>query len=203
MICLPSCLSEGAPIVGLFNGCNIKKAKGGIPRLLFLVCDPDYVHPYEVAEGLSPWSDIRNIEAAMCAGLLNFTGPVLGQQAKASVTKKRMSSCSPEEIVGGSQVISFQDYNTTDDLGEYSFWSYIMKNYRLMLFGWVTCDELLYMYEGSFAPEVFPVTEQTNEESRYFDGIVTLQTEEIIVPIKVEGLMALLDSFTPSTNCYS
>lgn len=203
MICLPSCLSTGAPAVGLFNGCNIKKAKGGIPRLLFLVCDPDYVHPYTVAEGISPWSDLRNVEAAMCAGILNFTGPVLGQQPKASVTKKRMSSCNPEEIVGGSQTITFQDYNTTDDLGEYTFWDWIMKNYGMMLFGWVTCDELLYMYSGNFAPEVFPVTEVTNQDARYFDGVVTMQTEEIIVPIKVEGILALCDSFTAATSCYS
>ncbi len=89
MICLPSCVNGTAPQVGVFNGCKIKKAKGGIPRLFFLICDPDYVHPETVAEGLSPWSSLANIQAAMCAGLLHFTGPILGQQPKGSLTKKK------------------------------------------------------------------------------------------------------------------
>ena len=188
--------------MGVFNGCKIKKAKGGIPRLFFLICDPDYVHPETVAEGLSPWSSLVNIQAAMCAGLLHFTGPVLGQQPKASLTKKRMSSCDPEEIVGGSQTITFQDYNTGENLEEYEFWDFIMKNYNLMSFGWVTCDDLMFMYDGSFAPEVSPVTEATNDDSRFFDGIITMQTDEIITPIKVEGLLDLLKSFNAVTSCY-
>ena len=113
-----------------------------------------------------------------------------------------MSSCDPEEIVGGSQTITFQDYNTGENLEEYEFWDFIMKNYNLMSFGWVTCDDLMFMYDGSFAPEVSPVTEATNDDSRFFDGIITMQTDEIITPIKVEGLLDLLKSFNAVTSCY-
>lgn len=203
MICLPSCVSSGKPVVGYANGCKIKKAKGGIPRLLFLVCDPDYVHPVAVDEGVNPFSNLDNVKAAMCAGILNFTGPVLGQQPKGTVTKKVMSSCAPEEIVGGSQTITFQDYNAGDAQEEYDFWKWVMENYQLLLFGWVTCDELVYLYEGDFAPEVMPVTEQTNKDSRYFDGVITMATEEIIKPFKVEGILDLLSSFSAETSCYS
>lgn len=202
MICQPSCVNGTAPQVGVFNGCKIKKAKGGIPRLFFLICDPTYVHPVTVAEGLSPWSSLANVQAAMCAGLLHFTGPILGQQPKGSLTKKRISSDKPEQVVGGSQTITFQDYNTGENLEEYAFYDFIMKNYELMSFGWVTCDDLLFMYDGDFAPEISPVTEATNNDSRFFDGVVTMQTEEIITPIKVEGLLDLLKSFNATTSCY-
>lgn len=202
MICLPSCVSGNAPVVGVFNGCKIKKAKGGIPRLFFLICDPDYVHPVEVEEGLSPWSSLVNIQAAMCAGLLHFTGPVLGQQPKATLVKKKMASCEPEQVIGGSQTVTAKDYNTGDNLEEYEFWDFWMKNYQLGSFGWATCDDLLYMYDGDFALEAAPVTEETSDDSRYFDIAVTMQTDEIIVPIKVDGLLDMLKSFNPTTSCY-
>ena len=203
VICLPSCVSAGKPKTGYTNGCGNKRAKGGIPRLLFLICDPDYVHQYPVAEGLSPWSDVRNITNAMCAGILNFTGPVLGSMPKQTFVKKKMSSCEPEEVVGGQKVINFQDYNVTDAIEEYDFWDWVNKNYAYMSFGWVTCDELLYMAEGSFAPEVGDVIEDTSDGSRYFDGSITIQTQEIIKPIKVEGILSALANFDPTAPCYS
>lgn len=202
-ICLPSCVSATKPKTGYTNGCGKKRAKGGIPRLLFLTCDPDYVHPVAVEEGVSPWTVPANITAAMCAGILNFTGPVLGSMPKATFVKKKMDSCGPEEIIGGNQTINFQDYNVTDDLEEYDFWTWIMENYPYMVFGWVTCDELMFLYDGAFAPEVAPVTEDTSDGSRFFDGTITMQTEQIIKPIRVPGILSLLANFDASTSCYS
>ena len=114
-----------------------------------------------------------------------------------------MSSCEPEEVVGGQKVINFQDYNVTDAIEEYDFWDWVNKNYAYMSFGWVTCDELLYMAEGSFAPEVGDVIEDTSDGSRYFDGSITIQTQEIIKPIKVEGILSALANFDPTAPCYS
>lgn len=202
LICAPSCVSANKPVVGLFNGCGNKRAPGGIPRLLFLICDPTYVHPYSVAEGVSPWSDLRNITAAMCAGILNFSGPVLGEMPKPTATKKKMSSCDPEEVTGGSTVINFQDYNVTDDQGEYEFHDWIKNNYRYLKFGWVTCDDLLFMYQGGFVPEIGPVIENSNEGNRYVDGSITMATYDMIIPVKVEGLLDLLSNFNPA-DCYS
>lgn len=202
-ICAPSCVSAKKPKTGYTNGCGKKRAKGGIPRLLFLICDPDYEHPVAVAEGVSPWTEPENVIAAMCAGILNFTGPVLGSMGKPTFVKKKMSSCDPEEIIGGSTVINFQDYNVTDDLEEYDFWKWIMENYPYMVFGWVTCDELMFLYDGSFAPEVGPIIEDTNDGSRYFDGNITMQTSTIIKPFRVPGILSLLANFNATTSCYS
>jgi hypothetical protein len=210
MICLPNCVNnEGKPRVGYTNGCKPKRAKGGIPRLLFLICDPDHEHPVEVEEGVNPYTNLDNMKAAMCAGLLNFSGPILGQQPRTSPTKKQLQSCGPEEVVGGTQTITFQDYNIAVDedgnanLEEYDFWIWVMENYQTLKFGWVTCDEMVYMYDGDWSPDVSPVTEQTNKDNRFFDGIMTMPTEQIIKPFQVPGILALLDSFSADTTCYS
>lgn len=207
-ICKPGCVNGTTkPNVGYANACGVKTAKGGIPRLLFLVCDETYVHPVDTGE-LSPWTSLENIEAAMCAGILNFTGPVLANKPATSFTKKRTSSCSPEVIVGGSQQIDFQDFNVTTDedgnptLEEFDFWGWVQTNYPYLKFGWVSCDEKMYMYAGSFTPEVSPVQEQTSDDNSYFAGSVIMNTDEIIKPIHVPGLLALLDSFT-ADQCYS
>ena len=207
-ICKPGCVTGTKPKVGYTNGCGTKKAKGGIPRLLFLVCDPTYVHPNAVADGVSPWTNLDNVKAAMCAGILNFTGPVLGDKPATSFTKKRTSSCAPETIVGGSQQVNFQDYNVTTDedndptLEEFDFWDWVKNNYPYLKFGWVTCDEKMFLYDGDFTPEVSPITEQTSDDSAYFGGSVFMQTDAIIKPFFVKGLLNLLDSFT-AEDCYS
>ncbi len=202
MNCTPECLTASKPPVGFTNGCGKKRAPGGIPRLLFLICDPNHLHPVPVDDGVSPWTSLENIEAAMCAGLLNFTGPVLGSMPKPTTETKQMDSCGPEEVVGGTTVINFQDYNVTENLDEFVFWDWVKKSYDGMSFGWITCDELLYMYEGDFAPNVGPVHDPTKKGNRFFDGTISMETSDLIFPIRVPGILSLLARFNPE-NCYS
>ncbi len=210
MLCLPSCVTDtNKPEVGYANSCEPKRAPGGIPRILFMICKPDYVHPYPPAyEGQSPWQDLRNVQAAMCAGILNFSGPVLGQQPRATPTKKQFDSCNVEETSGGNQSITFQDYGVTTDeddaptLLEFDFWDWVKRKYKTMSVGWISCDEMLYLWDGKWAPDVAPVSEQTSLGNRYFDGIINIPSEEIIKPYHVPGILAMLESFDPA-ECYS
>lgn len=200
--CAPKCLTGDKPKVGYANGCDVETRPGGIPRLLFLICDPLYEHPFAVADGLSPWSDLRNVHAAMCAGLLNFTGEVLGSKPKGTFTKKRTGSCSPEKTVGGSKTVVFQDYNASDDLIEFDFWDWVNQNTKRLKFGWVNCSEMMYMYQGSWDLEIDEVEEDTNDGSTFMDGLVTMSTKDLIKPVYVPGIMELIENFDPA-NCYS
>lgn len=208
LICAPSCVTANKPKVGYTNSCGNKRAPGGIPRLLFLICDPNYVHPVAVPPGVSPWTVPANVKAAMCAGLLNFTGPVLGEKPASSTVKKQMSSCNAEEITGGSTVINFQDYNVTTDengnasLEEFDFWDWVKQNYQYLLFGWVTCDELMFLYDGNFVPEVSGIIENTNTGNRYYGGSVTMPIYDEIKPVRVPGILSALAAFRPE-DCYS
>lgn len=201
--CMPSCVDNtNKPKVGYANGCKIKSRKGGIPRLTFLICDPDYVHPNAVEEGQSPWENLDNVKAAMCAGLLNFSGEVLGSKPKGSFTKRRMGSCSPEETIGGTKPINFQDYNSSDDLIDFDFWSWVQENRSRLKFGWISCDDLWYQFDGSWDLEIDQVADDNSEQGKtYYDGVITTQTEAIIKPISVPGLLNLLENFE-ETACY-
>lgn len=211
MICKPKCSKSTRPPVGYTNGtCGKKRAKGGIPRLFFLDMCTDYIHPVAVPDGVSPWTEPENITAAMCAGILQFTGEGLGSAPKPTTTKKRMSSCGPEEVVGGSYAVNFQDYNVTVDevtgaptLLEFDFWDGIRDDAANLRFGWITCDNLMFMFDGDFSPEVGPVIEDTSEGNRYQDVVITMSTYVVPKPIYVEGLLQLLDEFDPATSCYS
>lgn len=209
MICLPSCVADATkPSVGYSNSCETKRAPGGIPRLLFLVCSNDYEHQVEVAEGLSPFTNLENVQAAMCAGILNFSGPILGQQPRATPIKKQFDSCNTEEISGGNQSVTFQDFGVTADeegapnLLEYDFWDWVKRKYKTMNVGWVSCDDMLFLWDGKWAPDVSPITDPSNTGNRFFDGIINIPTEEIIKPYYVPGLLALLEAFNPD-ECYS
>lgn len=209
MLCLPACVADAnKPAVGYANSCEPKRAPGGIPRLLFLVCSPDYEHPYPPVDGKSPWEDLRNIHAAMCAGILNFSGPVLGQQPRATPIKKQFDSCNTEEISGGNQSVTFQDYGVTADedgapnLLEYDFWAWVKRKYKTMSPGWVSCDDMLFLWDGKWAPDISPITEVSNTGNRFFDGILNIPSEETIKPFYVPGLLAMLESFN-AEDCYS
>lgn len=210
MICLEKCLTsnENKPAVGFANTCDTLRAPGGIPRILFLDCKPGYEHPYPAAYGKSPWEDLRNIKAAMCAGILNFTGPVLGQQPRATPTKKQFDSCNTEENAGGTQQVTWQDFGAISDeegapnLLEYDFYDDVMLNYKRKSPGWVTCDDMLFMWDGKWSPDISPITEPSNTGNRYFDGIINIPSEKTIKPFHVPGLLAMLESFNPD-ECYS
>lgn len=209
MICLPQCADNtNKPTVGYSNTCETRRAPGGIPRLLFLICDPDYVHPYPVPYGkTSYWEDLRNVKAAMCAGILNVSAPLLGQVAKPSPTKKQFDSCAPEEKSGGTTSITFQDYYTAIDtnsdptLVEFDFWIWAQNNVKTLSLGWITCDDMLFLWDGKFSLYVGVVAEQSNTGNRYFDGEAVIPTADIIKPYYVPGLLSEIESFDATASC--
>jgi hypothetical protein len=196
MICKPSCVTD-IPQNDWVNGCNITKRPGGIPRMLFLKCDPDYVHPNP-----GGFDNLDNWLPALCAGILYVTGEVLGQKPKGSVTKKRLQSCGPEEVVSGTKTVSWQDYNAEpDELLDYAFYDAIMKNRKFFKFGWISCDELVHMFNGDWDLEGDYVTEDNQDGNTFFDGVVTMSSVDLIVPVSVPGVLAVLAAFEAQYDC--
>lgn len=203
-LCKPSCVID-IPANDWTNGCNTKTRKGGIPRLTFLKCDESMVLPYPIPEGgTSVWEDIRNVTYALCNGFLFISAPLIGQKPKGSFTKKRLNSCDPEQVISGSKTITFQDFNADDsgELIDYNFWDAIDKNQRFLRLGWITCEDLWYQYDGAWNLEIDDTIEQTSDDNTLFDGTITMNTKDIIKPILVTGIKALLDTYATS-ECYS
>lgn len=195
-VCAPDCV-EDMPDMSWVNGCNITTRSGGIPRLTWLKCDTTMVLPF--ANG---WKNLDNIKWAICQGFLYVSGDLLGQKPKGSTTKRRLSSCAPEQTISGAKTISFQDFNAEEvELIDFEFWTQIVNNKPFFKFGYITCDERWYQYDGEWDIEIDEVIEDTKEGKSFWDGVVTMSTADILVPIKVPGILALLKSITSST-CY-
>ncbi len=199
--CMPACVTD-MPALGWAHGCDINTRKGGIPFFLFYKCDPDAVFAVDTGD-LSPWSSLENIRQALCQENLYSSGEVLGQKAKGSFTKKRLTSCGSERTVAGSKSLSFQDFNADNDaLIDFDFWNGIVANKRFLQVGWVTCDDLLYMTSNAWDIEVDEVIEADSETGLSFkDGVININQLEMITPIKVPGLLAMLQNLSTET-CY-
>lgn len=190
MICKPACVTE-IPRNDWVNNCDLTKRKGGIPRAIFLKCDPNFVLSNE-----GGWSNVDNWIYALCQGQLYITGNILGQKPKGSNTKKRTQSCGPEEVISGTKTVSWQDYNAEpSELLDYDFYDSIFKNRKFLKFGWITCDELVHMFNGDWDLDGDYVTEDNQDGNTYYDAVVTMSSIDIIKPIHVPGLLAALDSF--------
>lgn len=203
--CNPSCVADVIPNGDWTKDCNIGTRPGGIPFLSFFRCDSTLSFPYAaVAPSTSPWSNLDNVVWALCNGHLYITGEILGQKPKGSVTKRRVTSCSPEVVIAGAKQITFQDYNASvDELIDFDFWTAINQSKKYLQFGWFTCDDLWYQTDKRWDLEIDHVIEDNSEQGlSFYDGTVTINEPELITPIKVDGLYDLIASYTTTGNCY-
>lgn len=162
-------------------GCGVTTRNGGISKLAFIKCDYTFVDVSDRTEWI----------AAIAAGDVVLTGLLLGQKAKGSFTKKRVSSCSPESIVGGEKSVTFQDYNADpEDCSDVTFYNTIQLNAPLYQFGYYTCDGYFYGPIESFTMEVDQVIEDNNTGSIYFDGTVSWNSTTIPcgVAVNLDGI---------------
>lgn len=146
------------------GGCGVSIRQGGISRLAFIKCDYEFLDITDVSE----WS------TAITNGNVVLTGLILGNKPKGTFTKKRLSSCAPEAVIGGEKTVAFQDYNN-DPLSckDITFWNTIQSNATKYQFGYYTCDGFFYGVIDSFQIEVDQVIEDNNTGAIYYDGTVT------------------------------
>lgn len=197
MICKPSCVKSSFPKADIWNKCKKIYRKGGITRLIFLLCDPDMELPYE-----GGWENVDNWTWALCNNFIFISGPILGQQPKAAFTKKRFESCGTEQMTSKQFQVNFLDYNAdTEDLEDFDFWAAIEENKDFLLMGYIDCNELVYLWDNEWGLEISPVKEDTSEGSSYRDGSLLWSMLGEIKPFKVPGILNTLESFV-AAECY-
>lgn len=161
------------------GGCGIITRPGGIPKVGFVKCD--YV--------FTDISDPLEWQAAIASGDVIASGLILGQKPKGSFTKKRLSSCSPEAVVGGEKTLTFQDYNTdTATPGGnalYTFWNTIQVDPQSYQMFYYTCDQYVYGLIPDFQLEIDEVIEDNNTGNTYLDGTLSWNSVTIETPTKV------------------
>ena len=196
IICSPLCASTLSQIQWA-QECDNTHRPGGVSRLVFYKCDPDYAFPEA-----GSWANLDNWSDAICNGIIFFSGEVLGQKPKGTFTKRRLGSCSPEKTISGSKTVTFQDFNADPDFADYDFWNNVASLKRFLQAGWITCDDRLFMVTGDFDLEIDEVAEDNSDGASFFDGTLTFQSREIIKPVQVDGLNDFLASFDVATHCY-
>lgn len=179
-ICNPSCaVSIPCP---LDSGCSIQTRAGGIKQFVIVKCS----YTFDDITSIVEW------ETAVAAGNVVISGQVLGQKPKGTFTKKRISSCSPESIVGAEKQITFQDYNVGNNYtsnahcAAYDFWNTILTEASSYQFGYITCDNLFYGLINDFQIEIDEVIEDNNTGSTYFDGTILWNQVQMICPISID-----------------
>jgi len=158
-------------------GCGVQTRNGGISRFAFVKCD------YEFSEinNRQEWID------AIDNGDVVLTGLILGQKPKGSFTKKRISSCSPEAIVGKENQVTFNDFNSdAEGCTDTDFWNAIVLNASNYQFGYYTCDGYFYGLVSEFQIEVDQVIEDSNVGSIFFDGTITWNRVDMLCGVEVD-----------------
>lgn len=202
-LCNPNC-GSAIPINDWSKGCDITTRKGGIPYLIFLKCDPNLDYPNEPAEGQTdPLTNLDNVKWAICNGILHVSPNLLGQKPKGSFTKRRLSSCGPEQTISGTQTVTFQDFNADPDLTDYEWWNSIVANKKFMSIGWITCDELVFKTDAGWDIEIGDVIEETKDGMNYKDGVISISEKDLITPVNIPGIINVLNSYLVTENCYS
>ena len=175
-LCDSSCGIPLPPPYG--NACTVDPKPGGINRIGFIVCDYEFVDITDQDE----WN------AAIAAGDAIWSGELMGSKPKGSFTKKKVNSCSPEQMTGAEKTIVFMDYNSDEAGGtaEYVFWNTILANPRAFRLVFITCDGWLYGPIDDFTIEVDEVIDEDKKGSRFMDGSISWDNIEIDAPIEVD-----------------
>lgn len=174
------------------GGCDVVTRPSGIKKLVFSACD----HVFVDITNLTEWG------TAITANKIHASGEIRGSKPKGSLTKKKLLSCRPEQVTGGSHTITFVDPNADNEaFGEYDFWNFIQLNQNRLLFGYTTCDDLLYGFQPTTAPagaltefsiEVDDTRTESSEEEASIEGTVTWLSKQMLTPVLVPGLNAAL-----------
>jgi len=158
------------------TGCAIVPRKGGIKRLVFTKCD------FTIAD-----ASIRaNWDTALQDGDAVFSGLIIGQKPKGSFTKKRFSSCGPEQTTGGTKTITFQDYNSGATCSLFDFWNSIQDEVSKYKVYYQTCDNQLYGPINDFDLEIDEVIDETGDGNAFMDGTITWQGTTLLCPVTVD-----------------
>lgn len=165
------------------QGCKITTRKGGIKRLIYASCDITFADLTDLNE----WQEFIDYDK------IHASGEILGSKPKGTFEKKKVASCRAEQIVGGTKVINFSDYNADDTAFlDYGFYNSIMTNHGNMVVGYVDCNDNFYGWIENFSAEIDDEREEDVKGNTFFAGSLTYEAIEMIVPVNIPGLNAIL-----------
>jgi hypothetical protein len=173
------CPSSCAPALpaSITGGCGITTRTGGISKFAFVKCDYTF----------TDLSDRDEWVAAVASNDVVFTGLLLAQKPKGTFTKKRISSCAPEQLVGKENQITFQDFNSdTLDCKDIEFWNTLVTASSSYQFGYYTCDGYFYGLVPEFSLEVDQVIEDNSTGNIFFDGTVSWLDLNMLCGVSVD-----------------
>lgn len=134
-------------------------------------------------------TDLTEWQTKITANEIHFSGKLLGSKPKGSFEKKKVSSCTPEQVIAGSKQIDFNDYNADEtNFGEYTFWNTILENQTLYKMGYVSCDGLFYGFVEDFTAEIDDEVEEDSKGNTFIGGSLYFDQLKMTVPQKIAGL---------------
>lgn len=165
-------------------GCEIVTRPSGIKRVIFARCDTVFLDLTDTAE----W------ETKLTAHEVHATGLIKGAKPKGSFTKKKLDSCSPEKVTGGTKTINFTDANSDNaTMADYDFYNHHQTNAGNEVFGYLTCDELFYGWFSDFSIELDDVRTDNSDDEMVFDVSIQYKAITMQKPILIAGLNAVLN----------
>ena len=181
-LCPSSCAPALPP--SITGGCGITTRTGGISKLVFVKCD--YV--FEDISDRTEWeAAVNHTTGGEPDPIVVFSGLLLAQKPKGTFTKKRISSCAPEQLVGKENQITFQDFNSdTLDCKDIEFWNTLVTASSSYQFGYYTCDGYFYGLVPEFSLEVDQVIEDNSTGNIFFDGTVSWLDLNMLCGVSVD-----------------
>lgn len=175
-------------------GCDVVTRPAGAKKLVFMACDQTFANITDLEE----WADKIAANKLHASGECNISKP------KGSLTKKKLVSCRPEQVTGGTRTLNFTDPNADNEtFGEYTFWNFIQQNQNKLVFGYVTCDDLFYGFKPTggtgtagdltqFAIDLDDTRVEDSNENAQIEGTITWLDKLMSKPVSIPGLSAAL-----------
>lgn len=186
------CNTNGAqnPVAVAGGGCRLNTRSAGIDRFVFARCDITFLNMAD----LSQW------ETKINAGQIVFSGQVLGQKPKGTVTKKKLVSCRPEIVTGMTRQLQFTDPNADNgNFTDYDFWNDKDVNQDILVAGYITCEEYFYGF-FTYSIEIDDTRVEDSLEEFKWDGLIQYVSRTATKPIKLTGINALIGGDDESTG---
>lgn len=165
--------------IGYGGACKVITRPAGIKLIFFIACSVD-VSILDFTQQ-STWD-------TLCQnGELAVSGKLLASKPKGTFTKKKLISCAPEMVTGGEKMVNFTDPNSDPNGGTavHEFWNQVLLNSASYYFGFITCDNDMYLIEEDFSIEVDEDITEDNKNNRDIQGTISWNQIDIVLPVKL------------------
>jgi hypothetical protein len=164
------------------GGCAVTTSKGGIIRAIFKACN---------YTALTTLTTLADWTTAITADKVHATGRIVGQRPKPTFTKRKVDSAAPEKIIGGTQSVTYRDYNTSS--AAHDFYDDLNANSEKYHFAYYDANGYVFGFFENISVEAGFVAEEDSESgSAYWDVTVMWNGYEQPAGVSVPTLETVL-----------